>query len=319
MAQRKRSAYFLLTALVSALCPLTFAELSLSLEPGIGYKTNVSALGDSVIDDYPYATVSVNPAYAFFKDRRWNAALSAAAEYTRYFSGPVEWNVDPALSLSRSTESYSTGLRLNAGYFAAAGSYDPTIPKNFSIITGSAEYAQKKAKIPVSVQYSLSMINDAGSDRIDYRNSLKCKLSWKPGKGKSVFIKPGMIWTVSNDQITSYVQPSISGGYTQTFLSKYMLLAQTSVAYPFYGTVAIKKTGKGKGRVITTAESVHYPRIPHIMVNAGVWRGILENLDIFINYQLFMLDPGAGNPLYISNGVCLSMELNVAHLLPFDK
>lgn len=322
MVTKMKSAFPLFPAVLLVICPLTFAGLNLSIEPGIGYKTNVPSQSDSIFGNYPYATILIDPVCTFNRDRNWNGELAVDAEYSRYFHGATEWNIDPALVFSRNAEAYTASMAVSAGYYMTAGGYDPTIPQNYSILSLSADYSMKKFKQPVTLYYSFAMVNDNGSDRMDYRNSVKCKMSWKPGSGKSLFIKPGILWAVSNDHSTSYVQPSISGGASRTVLIKSVIIAQAYIAYPFYGTVTMKKRGKGNGKTqpeTTAAGSLENPRAPHTLITIGYFREIAAHLDFSINYNFSMLDPGIGRPLFVSHGVCLSLEYGIERLLPFDK
>ena len=322
MVKMMKSAYSQFPALVLVFCPFAFAGLNLSIEPGIGYKTNVPSLSDSIFGNYPYASMLIDPECTFNVDRNWNGELAVDAEYSRYFHGATEWNIDPAVVFSRNAAAYTASMGLSAGYYVTAGGYDPTIPRDYGIVSFSADYSMKKLRQPVTLYYSLAMVDDAGSDRMDYRNSVKCKMSWKPGSGKNLFIKPGILWAVSNDHSTSYVQPLISGGASRTVLIKNVIIAQAYIAYPFYGTVTMNKKGKGNGKTrpeTTVAGSLENPRVPHTLINAGYIREIAAHLDFSINYNFFMLDPGTGRPLYISHGVCLSLEYGMEHLLPFDK
>ena len=304
---------FMIPALVPFFYSTALAQLNLSVESGAGYKTNVPSLTDSLFDDFPFAMVRTEPVYTFLEEQKWNGEFTVEAEYSRYFHGPAEWNIDPALVFSRNAENYKASAGLSAGYYRTAADYDPTIPRRYGIVSFAADYSIKRPQ-PITLYYSLATVNDAESGRMDYRNSLKCRVSWKPEPGNSLFIKPGMLWVVSNEKSTSYVQPSISGGVTRTF-SKNVFLTQAYVAYPCYGTVMIKKQGRGNKRT----ESLTFPRAPHTMLYCGMIRGITTHMDFYINYDFTLLDRGTGEPLYVSHGLGLSLEYGVERLLPFDK
>jgi hypothetical protein len=304
-----------LALLASGVSPAPFG---LDVEVESGFKTNVPRISpaspgtaqqwpDSLYENFPFLSLTLGPALTFSKNDSGAYKADLNSEFNTYIGGPGEVSVEGRLSRERESARNSLSCGLGVAYYSLAAEYDPTVPQKY------LEYAfhvtdKFKRRNPLTISYDLSVLQEIGGSRIDLKNALKLKLQTKIASRLSASVKTGCILDISNSAAGGFIQPLISGGAVYAPGESDMLLMQVYAAYPIYSNSDLFIVSKNKHKPMVPAVSIAQPRVPVSMLLLSYCRDLTPSLDINLNYDFTLLDPGGSGPIYSSNRLSISMH-----------
>jgi len=127
-----------------------------------------------------FITPSLAPFLTIAPWGRWSLELDGNASSNLYTEGSGDVSIESGVALIRHKRGKDLKARLSAGYYAQPGSLDPDQPEDYSQFSLLGEY-RSKARNPLRLSYTLSVLDDAGASRIDMKHKAKGKITLKPG------------------------------------------------------------------------------------------------------------------------------------------
>jgi hypothetical protein len=290
-----------------------FAGFGISVEPEIGFKTNVASGTNDSLKNRAFVSAGIMPSWSFDSTNDSRYIVSSAADICTYGRNSArEFRLEPKITAIKNSTFHTTTLCCGVSYSSIAAVNDPTFPHKF------AEYSflfERKGRHenPMTVSYGFSILDDVASPRIDFKNNIKLKWSWKVGSGVRLFVKPGILWDLSNTSSGSFLQPLLFAGGFWLVNTKDLLSLQMYAGFPFYeqsSMLLMKNKNRKPGNSPDNA-LISQPRIPISMIFFGYSREITGFLDLLCNYDFTAFDPGEGKPLYSSHKISVGVEWQI--------
>ncbi|MGA2507515.1 MAG: hypothetical protein ABSF80_08575 [Chitinispirillaceae bacterium] len=299
------------------------AEFNLNVEPKFGFKTNVprsyesynassQQSPDSLYGDFAFTSLTLEQSWISGDNRDWTRNLSFSGEANRYFGGPDEISLAPDFSVTRESIKQATTFGGGIAYYSFATGYDPTKPEKYAEFSIHFDKKYNRGN-PIAFACNLSLLKDVSSPRIDIKSDVRLKCSWKLSSRLTFFVKPGIILDLSNGETSGFLQPLLVTGATYRFDKRDLVLAQIYTSYPFYGSgdILTFKKNRGKDLNATSSPVVSQQRIPQLMAFASYSRELTGSLDLYLNYDFTVLDPGLPRPIYSSHAISISIGWNL--------
>lgn len=290
-----------------------FAGFGIYVEPEIGFKTNVASGTDDSLKNRAFISADIVPSWSFDSTNDSRYIVSSAADICTYGRNMAqEIRLEPKVTAIKNSAFHITTLCCGVSYCAIAAENDPTLPFKF------AEYSflferKDKHENHLTVSYGFSVLDDVASPRVDFKNNIKLKWSWNAGSRVRLFVKPGILWDLSNSSSGSFLQPLLFMGGSWFVDAKDLLSLQMYAGFPFYeqNNMLLMKNKNKKPGNSTDNVSISQPRIPISMFFFGYSREITGFLDLLCNYDFTAFDPGEGKPLYSSHKISAGVEWQI--------
>ncbi|MDD5673694.1 MAG: hypothetical protein PHC61_06010 [Chitinivibrionales bacterium] len=313
----------LLLILACALCspPLHAGNAAdIALDGEAGYRTNLYIALDSSADstqsayrNSPFLFGEITPSYRLSLKNNWTASTFLDVSSTYYTAAYTTVALLPGISFEHNEKNGRLVLKASAGYSRQPPDEQDPGRAAEAIVAGLAGNYILKFSHSLDFGYSLDLMHDALSRRLDMTNAIKAKLSLNISPKLRAFGKLGLVWNTSSDSGSSYGGFIVSPGAIfmpsekNTFLLTFYLESRTyDVAATQTGLGKMPFSGGGKNKGILP----HAQATGYYTILLAYDRSLTETLDFSLNYGLTLFSPGNNESTIASHKV--SAELSWA-------
>ncbi len=187
-------------------CSRTF---DLCLEAEAGYQTNVYDAADLTYKNKPLVTYLLNPRYLRDMGEMWRCEVDAGLTQDIFIGANDNLSVESGVDLARIWNRNKTIFGLSGGYYSQPGLLDPAQPLKNTMYNFSASH-KHGFRVPVKGAYSLLVMDELKSARLDYKNKLNVKIYFKYAPWIRISPGAGAAWNRSNYREYNYIELSLS-------------------------------------------------------------------------------------------------------------
>jgi hypothetical protein len=298
--------YILTILLLLFPVPFIHAEgFDLSLECEGGYQTNVYDASDMKYKNSPLLTYLVNPEYSRYVSEMWLCKTDAGVAQDIFPGTNDNLSVESGIDFSRQWQRNRALFGLSGGYYSQPGILDPDQPLKNMMYNLSAEY-KHGFRFPVKAVYSMLVMDEIKSTRLDYKNKINVKIYFDPVSWIRTAPGAGAAWNHSNYKAYNYGEITLSLSNSLILKEKNLIMAMLFVTPRFYKDHSKDQTEPVGGAKITAPQKPtknNNLTACYSYIALSYFREISKYIDLQVNYTNIFYDSDANERYHTSHRI----------------